>query len=664
MLAKGIESVRLGSIRSSLVWRQVVLILATVAVFALGFHGLVVRPAVTELVRKHFHAAAEESEVRLEQVFGFVEEALRIARERMRTSEIGIDDYRLYNERFIPLLRQNAWISSALYASDEGREILLLERANGAWSNRLTGLAQGQGRARLLDWQEAELMREEWRELGYDPRKRPWYQGALALKDEREVHWTPPYTFFTTGEPGITASLRWTGRDEHVRVLAFDVLLRDLSRLTASIEMGKRGFVAILTEDGRLLAAPEKPDGLKAGSMRRALMQPVAASGIGPLEEAFAAWKREGGGEEIIRHVEAGGEDWLARFKPYRLNGTNLWVASLVPEAEFSILQTGDLSILAGLGMLVLAGGIGVALSMSRRFSQPLEQLAAESERIGRLELDDGVPLKTGWREVKRLASAQSQMRRMLKGATQRLAESNEELERRVATRTQELERANHELESFSYSVSHDLRAPLRAINGFSHILEQDWGDRLDDEARNHLARIRLASEKMGNLIDGMLELARLARKEIQLTRVDLSEMAREVVEELRGPCPDREVRVDIAPGLVVEADATLMRNVLTNLLGNAWKYSGNAPLAEIAFGSELRHGETTYFVRDNGAGFDMQYADKLFQPFQRMHRDSEFAGTGLGLASVRRIVERHGGRVWAEAEPGRGATFYFTLGA
>ena len=207
-------------------------------------------------------------------------------------------------------------------------------------------------------------------------------------------------------------------------------------------------------------------------------------------------------------------------------------------------------------------------------------------------------------------------------------------------------------------------RAPLRAINGYSALLEEDWGDRLDEEARSHLARIRTASEKMGELIDGMLELAQLARKELDPVKVDLSEMAREVVEELRCASPDRQVRVDIEPDLTALADATLLRNVLSNLLGNAWKYSEKTPAPEIAFGKVQQQDEAAYFVRDNGAGFDMQYADKLFQPFQRLHRDSEFAGTGLGLASVRRIVERHGGRIWAEAEKGRGATFYFTLGS
>ncbi len=653
---------RVGSIRRSLIWRQVVMTVSTVAVFAVGFHQLLVRPALSDLIDKHFQASSDTARDKLWRVFGYVEDVLRVNRERLRAGDQDFRDYRRFNERFAPLLRQNAWVSSALYADDEGREILLLEREGDAWTNRLSGLPEANGRSRYLEFKDGNLVREEWRATGYDPRQRPWYAGALALKDEREVHWTHPYAFFTTHEPGITASLRWMDAGGHMHVLAIDVLLRDLSMITSEIRIGQGGHVAVMTDDGRLLAVP---GGLDAGDAdpRKALMQPVTEGGPSALTASYAAWKRSGSPEDSILNVSVGDDEWLARFDGYRLNGTHLWIVSMIPAGEFSVFHAGALSALGGLGLLVLAGGIVTALALSRRFSQPLEHLAAESERIGRLEFDNGVTVTTGWREVNRLAAAQAQMRRLLKGATQRLSETNEELERRVAARTQELENINRELQAFSYSVSHDLRAPLRAINGYSHILEQECSGKLDDESRGYLDRIHAASDKMGRLIDGMLELAQLARKEIDLVGVDMSEMAGELVEELRGAAPERRVRVDIEPGLTAQADATLLRNVLSNLLGNAWKYSERTPSPEIAFGRTRWQGEAAFFVRDNGAGFDMQYAEKLFQPFQRMHRDSEFPGTGLGLASVRRIVERHGGRIWAEAETGKGATFYFTLG-
>jgi light-regulated signal transduction histidine kinase (bacteriophytochrome) len=238
----------------------------------------------------------------------------------------------------------------------------------------------------------------------------------------------------------------------------------------------------------------------------------------------------------------------------------------------------------------------------------------------------------------------------------------NAELEQRVIDRTRKLESANKELESFSYSVSHDLRAPLRSIDGFSRILEEDHYDKLDDAGRESLRKIRASSEHMRQLIDDMLQLSQATRTELRRSPVDLSMLARAVGEGLRAAEPQRSVELIIEPGLIAHADEHLMGIVLENLIGNAWKYAGRQPAARIEFGRVERDGVTTYFVKDNGAGFDAQYAHKLFQAFQRLHTAKEFPGTGIGLATVQRVIHRHGGRVWAEGERGRGATFFFTL--
>jgi PAS domain S-box-containing protein len=225
-----------------------------------------------------------------------------------------------------------------------------------------------------------------------------------------------------------------------------------------------------------------------------------------------------------------------------------------------------------------------------------------------------------------------------------------------------QLEMTNQELETFSYSVSHDLRAPIRSIDGFSAILEQDYGDKLDERGRDCLHRVRAAAQRMYTLIDALLTLSRVTQEEMRRDVIDLSALARSVATELQRTHPDRQVEFVIPPGIIGIGDASLVRVALENLIWNAWKFTSRQPAPRIEFGAVDKSGATVYFVRDNGAGFDMAYADKLFGAFQRLHTAEEFPGTGIGLPTVQRVVRRHGGKVWAEGEVDHGAVFYFTL--
>jgi two-component system, NtrC family, sensor kinase len=248
--------------------------------------------------------------------------------------------------------------------------------------------------------------------------------------------------------------------------------------------------------------------------------------------------------------------------------------------------------------------------------------------------------------------------------ASKALAEARAVMTEELARANADLALANRELEAFSYSVSHDLRAPLRTISAFTYALTEDFGDAIDDKARDHIRRVLAATARMSDLIDALLELSRISRAPIGRHRVDLSQLAVVVLDELARRDPMRAVRLDITPGLVIDADGRLMRILLDNLLGNAWKFTAKHGAAEIWFGEERREGRTVYHVRDTGAGFDMKYADKLFAPFHRLHASTDYEGVGVGLATVQRIISRHGGQIWAEAERDRGATFFFTLGA
>jgi PAS domain S-box-containing protein len=271
--------------------------------------------------------------------------------------------------------------------------------------------------------------------------------------------------------------------------------------------------------------------------------------------------------------------------------------------------------------------------------------------------------------ELERLLAESERSRRVLlslvedqKEAEEKIRRLNTELEQHVADRTAQLTAANQELEAFSYSVSHDLRAPLRALDGFSAALIADYQDQLDEQGQHYLRRIQDATRRMGQLIEDLHNLARITRREMNLRYVDLSAIASQIADELQAQAPERQFKFDIAPSLTVRADPNLMKIVLENLLRNAIKFTGKREFALIQVGMLEQNGERVFFVRDNGVGFNMDYAGNLFSPFHRLHSMQEFPGTGIGLSIVKRIIARHGGRIWPEAVLDQGATFYFTL--
>lgn len=245
------------------------------------------------------------------------------------------------------------------------------------------------------------------------------------------------------------------------------------------------------------------------------------------------------------------------------------------------------------------------------------------------------------------------------------LIEKNQRMEAEIYMRSQEVQRTNRELEnknkeleSFSHTVAHDLRAPLRSLMGFSHIILEDFGSELSIEAKDYFERIVTSSKRMASLVDGLLNLSRISRTELRWEKVDLSAFANIIVADFQKLAPDRKTSIRIENGLVAQGDGKLIYSVLQNLLDNAWKFTALNPLTEISFGAD----ERTFYVRDNGVGFDMKYAKNLFETFHRLHGENEFPGVGVGLATVRRVIERHGGRIWVKSEPGKGTTFYFTL--
>ena len=429
---------------------------------------------------------------------------------------------------------------------------------------------------------------------------------------------------------GIRETLSSLERDEHsLLTQRTKAAAAEAQRTRAVLAGGTAVLVALLAFAGVII---EKDVGKLQSSARRLRRQ---ADLLNKAHEPIFAWKVGGtieywnrGAEELygFTSAEAVGRDPHALLRTHATGG----IAEIERQLTLAQKWQGELTHSAG-----------------------DREIVVESLMTAVTEPDGRITVLEANRDMTVEKQAQVEIQRL-----------NEDLEQRVQDRTAQLKASNAELEAFAYAVSHDLRAPLRGIDGWSLALLEDYGSRLDQTARQYLDRVRSESQRMGSLIDDLLNLSRLTRVELQRESLDLSALARSIAERLHEAHPNRRMEFEIQEGLVADADGRLMDVVLTNLLSNAAKFTGPRERASIEFGRSNGHQELAYFVRDNGVGFDMAYADMLFGAFQRLHKYGEFPGTGIGLATAQRVVRRHGGRIWADAKPNEGATFYFTLGS
>ena len=507
----------------------------------------------------------------------------------------------------------------------------------------------------------------------YDPRLRPWYKEAIK---KGKATWSSIYVWFNQAEIAIDATLPVYGQQKNkLGVLDTPFKLSRISDYLRQLKISKSGQSFIIERSGILVASSSdikpfilkkdnKPQRIKASDSQNTLIKSTANF----------LYKHFDNLNKINRplHLEFynNNQRLLLQVLPFQDSyGIDWLIVLVVPEADFmeQINANNQITIISCIAALLVAIFTGVMTA--RWVIKPILDLNASAKFIARGEWGKTVKIER-YDELGELGQSFNSMAAQLETSFSEmqnlnieLKQLNQSLEQRVTERTAELKAANLELEAFSYSASHDLRSPLRSINGFSQILLNRYGDKLDNSGKDYLQRLCKNATRMGQIIDDLLAFSRVTRSEINRTQVDLSRIARDISENLNLSQPERQVEWIIAPGIVANGDTSLLRIVLENLLNNAWKFTSNQTHSRIEFNVKLQEdGTRAYFVRDNGAGFDMAYANKLFQAFQRLHSNAEFPGNGIGLAIVQRIIYRHSGKVWAESRVSGGSTFYFTV--
>ena len=515
---------------------------------------------------------------------------------------------------------------------------------------------------------------------GFDARSRPWYTNAV---EKETATWSEIYILFSEQDMTISASHPvFDNGQKLLGVVSSDIFVSKISAFLYNLKIGETGLGFIVDRDGLLIASSidEKLLTDQDGDEEQKRLSATESS-IPVIHNASEFLINQFGdydnitGEKRLEFDFDGQRQFMQVSQVQDEYGIDWLVIVIIPESDFLKQINTTYLATALLTILVLVIAILMGITTNRLVTRPILRLVASTQALTEGEWDQVVP--TGWiKELGKLARSFNDMAGQLKQTVANLKSEitrrkkvelkiqrlNEELEGRVKLRTAQLEEANRELESFAYSVSHDLRAPLRAIEGFSQILKNEHFTSLPSEAQHYLELVRNNTTEMDQLIDDLLAFSRLAGQEPARQIIAPNEVVKRVLEDLQGDMAGRSVELKIADMPDCLADPALLKQVYINLLDNAIKFTRNNDSAKIEIGYIELDGEQVYFVKDNGVGFDMQYKDKLFGVFQRLHLAEEFEGTGVGLAIVLRIIRRHGGRVWAESEVDQGATFYFSL--
>jgi signal transduction histidine kinase len=568
-----------------------------------------------------------------------------------------------------PLLDRGPRMAGFTIASEAGQEVLIRRASDGDRTTRFTDPQRFRGKAIMRTWTATgQPLTEEVRDSDYDARLRPWFRGAQTISDPQGIYWTEPYTFASTRLPGISAVVRWTAPDGTRFTGSSDIDLTDFSQFTSRLVVGKLGFVAVASRDGRVVGLPRGLHFASDESLKAALLQPVGDLGVPALAKGFQLWRERGDGAAEALRFDVAGVAWLASFRRIALGDQFLLVGAFAPEADFSPFSSKHIALL----VLLVAAALTIALlaagQMAARYTRPLVDLASESERIGRLELDQPIAVTSRWSELATVVRVQETMRTRLLAATRHL-------EATVEQRTVDLVRARDAADqaarakaSFLANMSHEIRTPMNGIIGMTELTLRTETTPLQ---RQYLSKIQDSGNSLLRIINDILDFSKVDAGKLTLESYPfaLDEVLRKVV-QIVAPTADLkglELIADRAadvPNLLV-GDPVRLEQVLLNLMSNAVKFTltGQVSIRVELAKRTPRRLRIRFAVRDTGIGMGASEMRGLFQPFSQCDESMarRFGGTGLGLAISKRLVELMGGHIAVESAPGQGSTFTFT---
>lgn len=707
----------------SLSWQltlQIVgLVLLLAAIVVPLFYFLHERPMINALAEATQIAAIQRVESKLDSQFRPVERILLQSLAWGRAGMFNEKDAEPFNRLMMPMLRNVPFMSSVVTANQSGEEILLIKTPDG-WKNRLSRVDEWGKRQQWLEWKKDLPPTSEWTERDYDPRRRPWYQGAAAEKSDEAIHWSAPYMLVSTGEAAISVSARWRApNSELTHVLDFDVTLADISRLTRTIQIGQSGYVSLLTEDGRVIGLPRLPEFGSEAALRSTILKKPQEIGLGKIQAALDIWKNQGGGSQSLHFDDDSGVSWIGSVRPLQVGEQTLAIVAIAPAADFSSISTRlVLSALLGLLAVVVISYLA-ARHIVKRVRQPLQQLAQESTRLGGMQLDEPVSVDARFSEIVELTDAQERMRLLLLEARNTLEEANHDLEDKIILRTQELETANEEMTQLLLRLrqtqaqlvqSEKLSALGALVAGVSHELNTPIGNcvliastvetqqiEFEEQLKTGLRRSVL-SNFLNALRDGNQILQRNLKRAAELVHsfkqiavdqssdqrreFDLKEIVHETQLSLmptlkKAGChfinalPDG-VMMDSYPGPLIQ----IITNLSTNAVTHGFEHAAGGEIqvslvaADEAGEKQGCTGTDTdsyaddnvhLLFRDNGQGIPEANLPRIFDPFFTTRLGH--GGSGLGLNIVYNLVTRVlGGSIRVHSEEGRGTCFEIIL--